>query len=251
MKVIILAAGIGKRLGPDSDNKPKCLLKFGGRSLLHQHLDNLQGHHVTEAIIVYGYRKELIDAEISRIQTNIPIKTIYNPDYTQGSVVSFWCARETMKSGVDIILMDADVLYDPAVLQSLIDTQKQNCFLLDRDFEPGDEPVKLCVRDGLLVEFRKIIDTDLMYEVQGESVGFFRFNHAMAAKLADHSQYYIDNGRHNEPYEEVIRDLLLMEQRAFAYEDITGLPWIEIDFPEDIQQAEQMVNTMSARRYRN
>ena len=134
MKVIILAAGVGKRLGPNSDNKPKCLLQFDGISLLRQHLDNLTKFGVGETVIVYGYRKELIDAEIARIRAGIPVRTIFNPDFTQGSVVSFWCAREVFRSGEDIILMDADVLYDPDILKALIETPHKNCFLLDRDF---------------------------------------------------------------------------------------------------------------------
>jgi len=83
MKVIILAAGIGKRLGPNSDNKPKCLLQFNGASLLRQHLDNLSKFGVDEIVIVYGYRKELIDAEIRKIKAGIPVRTVFNPDFTQ------------------------------------------------------------------------------------------------------------------------------------------------------------------------
>ena len=69
MKVIILAAGIGKRLGPNSDNKPKCLLQFAGISLLRQHLENLSKFGVDEIVIVYGYRKEFIHAQITKKPT--------------------------------------------------------------------------------------------------------------------------------------------------------------------------------------
>ncbi|MBF8269222.1 MAG: ADP-glucose pyrophosphorylase [Gammaproteobacteria bacterium] len=251
MKVVILAAGIGNRLGPNSDNKPKCLLQFEGISLLRQHLDNLSKSSVTEIVIVYGYQKELIDAEIRQIMTGIPVRTVFNPEYTQGSVVSFWCARGILQSGEDVVLMDADVLYDPDILKKLLETPKQNCFLLDRDFVPGDEPVKLCIRNGQVIEFRKQIDKDLVFEAQGESVGFFRFNPAMAAKLADRAQYYMDYGKQAEPYEEVIRDLLLSEQASFTFEDITGLPWVEIDFPEDINRASQIMKNLRAQQYRN
>ena len=251
MKVIILAAGIGKRLGPTSDNKPKCLLQFDGISLLRQHLNYLTKFGVNEIVIVYGFRKDLIDAEIREIKAEVPVRTVLNPDFTLGSVVSFWSAREILKSGEDIILMDADVLYDPAILKALIDTPYKNCFLLDRDFEPGEEPVKLCIRNGHLIEFRKQIAKDLVFEAQGESVGFFRFNPEMAEKLAGRAQDYIDDGKHAEPYEEVIRDLLLLEQAAFAFEDITGIPWVEIDFPEDIVKASQIMKNMQSRHYRN
>ena len=245
MKAIILAAGVGKRLGPAAENKPKCLLKFGGRSLLQRHLYNLMSLSVSEIVIVYGYKKNLIDAEISQFDSEIPLTTIYNPDYTMGSVVSLWCAINFLKGGTDIILMDADVLYDPRILQGLIQSEHKNCFLLDREFEPGDEPVKLCIRNGEIVEFRKQIDQELEFDDQGESVGFFRFTPDIAGKLGDRTQYYIDNGRHEDPYEESIRDLLLSERHRFAFEDITGLPWIEIDFPEDMERANRLLTNIN------
>ena len=77
-----------------------------------------------------------------------------------------------------------------------------------------------------------------MFDFQGESVGFFRFSPAIASRLARRIQEYIDQKRRSEPYEEAIRDLLLANPGEFGYEDVTGLSWIEIDFPEDIKRAE-------------
>ncbi|MFQ5661261.1 MAG: NTP transferase domain-containing protein [Gammaproteobacteria bacterium] len=241
MKVIILAAGIGNRLGDKDNGKPKCLLEFGGRSLLQRQLLLLSRYPLSEILIVTGYRRDAITEELAKVTYEIPVRTVYNPDFRAGSVVSLWCSRDTLLSGHDIILMDADVLSDPRIMQALFGTEAENCFLLDREFEPGDEPVKLCVRDGKLIDFRKQIDQNLRFDFQGESVGFFRFSATASAKLAKRTQSYIDNKRINEPYEEAIRDLLLAKPGEFAYADITGLAWIEIDFPEDIERAEQEI----------
>jgi choline kinase len=121
----------------------------------------------------------------------------------------------------------------------LRDSPHPNCFLLDRDFEAGEEPVKLCVRAGRLIDFRKRIDKNLKFDFQGESVGFFRFSAGTAAALIRRAADYVNEERLDEPYEEVIRDLLLQDPARFGYEDITGMPWIEIDFPEDVQRAER------------
>ena len=243
MKAVILAAGIGQRLGNLAAGRPKCLLEPGGVSLLRRHLDYLKHTSVSEVMIVTGYRQEAILEELSGFHAGFTIQTRFNPDFTNGSIVSLWQARTALHSGDAIILMDADVLYDKAIIQRLITTNVPNCFLLDREFEAGDEPVKLCVLAGRLVEFRKQVDRELAFDIQGESVGFFRFSSAMAAKLATRAQEYMDKQRHGEPYEEAIRDLLLAEPDAFGYEDITGLPWIEIDFPEDIRRAETEILT--------
>ncbi|OGT34655.1 MAG: ADP-glucose pyrophosphorylase [Gammaproteobacteria bacterium RBG_16_51_14] len=237
MKAIILAAGIGKRLGPASYQKPKCLLSFDGVSLLQRHLAILEYYDICEVCIITGYES----GQIAQALPNLSLSSqlVYNVRYQQGSVVSLWSAQAFLTSGDGILLMDADVLYDHKIIGTLVNTAHRNCFLLDRNFEAGDEPVKLCISNGRLVEFRKNVAQEVQFDQQGESVGFFRFSGEIAGILARQTQHYIDTERLDEPYEEVIRDLLLEQPDSFAYEDVTGLPWIEIDFPEDIDRATQ------------
>lgn len=236
MKAIILAAGIGNRLESASHNRPKCLLELGGKTLLERHIENLTALDITEINIVTGFESRLIEDYLQTLKTGL-IKTIFNPDYTQGSVISFYSGKELSHQDEDIILMDADVLYSRKILERLINSKLNNVFLLDRNFESGEEPVKLCVKDQQLIEFRKQIDKNLDFDYQGESVGFFKFTAEVFRQLLSIAEKYINNGQTEQPYEEVIRDLLLDKPALFHFEDITGLPWIEIDFPEDIQRA--------------
>jgi choline kinase len=77
-------------------------------------------------------------------------------------------------------------------------------------------------------------DTDFC----GESVGLFKFSAEIATKIMLQADLNLRQGRRHEPYEETIRDVLLTSQRGkFSFEDITGLPWIEIDFAEDVERA--------------
>ena len=240
MKALILAAGRGERLGDAAGGRPKCLLRFGGKTLLQRHIGNLDRQAIDRIIIVTGYRHEQIEAALAQIESRTPVQTVVNPDYELGSIVSLYCARDFLADGADTILMDADVLYDPDILGRLFDTRSGNCFLLDRDFEPGDEPVKLCVSGAVPVEFRKIPDRAIRWDYQGESVGFFRFDAAMSARLARKAEDYLDSNRSREPYEEAIRDLLRQTPELFRVEDITGQAWIEIDFPADVARAAEI-----------
>ena len=240
MKAIILAAGRGERLGDAAAGRPKCLLQFGGETLLQRHIEILDRQAIDRIILVTGYCHEQIEAALAQVESRAPVESIVNPDHKLGSVVSLHCAYDFLNDGTDTILMDADVLYVPEVLGRLFDTQSGNCFLLDRDFEPGDEPVKLCVSGDTLVEFRKKPDTNINWNYQGESVGFFRFDAAVSARLALQAQQYVENGRTGEPYEEAIRDLLIETPHIFNFEDITGQAWIEIDFPADVERAVNM-----------
>ncbi len=238
-KALILAAGIGNRLGDTANNQPKCLLSFNGISLIERHLQALAANGIENVVIVVGYQAEALSNIISAYKTPLNVSFVENPDFTEGSVVSLWTLRNHLQSGEDVLLMDADVLYSHDMIKRLVTTEHKNTFLLDRDFEAGDEPVKLCVNDkGLMVEFRKLVDRDLTYDFAGESVGFFRFSASMSDKLARQCENYINGGQREEHYEEAIRDLLLAEPKAFGYEDVTGIAWVEIDFPEDIQRAQ-------------
>ena len=245
MKAIILAAGRGERLGDAAAGRPKCLLRFGGKTLLQRHIENLDRLDAGRIIIVTGYRHEQIETALAQIESRTPVQTAVNPDYELGSIVSLHCARDFLAGGTDTILMDADVLYDPDILGRLFDTQSGNCFLLDRDFESGDEPVKLCVSGAVPVEFRKIPDRAISWDYQGESVGFFRFDAAMSARLARKAEDYLDSNRSREPYEEAIRDLLMETPGLFRVEDITGQAWIEIDFPADVARATEIYENIA------
>ena len=92
-----------------------------------------------------------------------------------------------------------------------------------------------------MVEFRKQLAGDLVYDTLGESVGFFKFNGECAAEIARVCAEYESEGLHDAPHEEALRDVLLAKPEAFACEDISGLPWVEIDFPEDVERAIKQV----------
>jgi choline kinase len=116
-------------------------------------------------------------------------------------------------------------------------TAPSNRILIDRNFEPGDEPVKVCVQDGIPVELRKQVTPGLHYDTIGESVGFFRFDERAARRLADLVADYVNSGREHLPHEEAVRDLILERSQVFQIIDVTGSPWIEIDFPVDVERA--------------
>ena len=237
MRAIILAAGVGRRLNLDGTGDPKVLLPFAGRSLLRRHVEILEYCGVEEIVVAVGYRADLIEAELARIASGERVEMMFNPDYQEGSILTLWSVRDALTRGGDVILMDGDVLYDHRIMERLLASPHGNCFLLDRNFEPGDEPTKLCIRDGELVEFHKNVSVEFDY--WGESVGFFRLREDVARRLVDGARSYIDRGARRELYDEALRDILIGDPPgAFGVEDITGLPWTEIDFAEDVTRAE-------------
>jgi len=241
MRAIMLAAGVGRRLfGDDHDRPPKALLEFGGKSLLRRHLETLTALGFDELSLVVGYRKDELLAEAHRFVSRRFVHPVHNPRYHEGSVVSLWTARDVLGAGESVVIMDADVLYDPRLMEQLVGSVHANCFLVDRDFEPGDEPVKLCIRDGRPVEFGKQVSGT--FDVVGEWPGFLKLAPEMAVRLADACADVMDQHGVDVPCEDAMRKVLVESPGGtFGFEDITGLPWIEIDFPGDVSRAETRI----------
>ena len=233
----MLAAGVGSRLGFSGTDWPaKVLLRFGGKSLLQYHIETLRGQGIEEIVLGVGYQHQDIKREIADLGAQDFVRTVFNKSYEEGNIVTLWTLRDELCCDEPVLLMDADVLYGEELIGRLLHSSHQNCFLLDRGFDPGDEPVKLCIRDGEIVEFRKWLSTE--FDFCGESVGFFKLSVEAARNIVMQTDLYLCQGRRHEPYEEVIRDVVLTSSRGtFGFEDVTGTPWIEIDFVVDIERA--------------
>jgi choline kinase len=243
MRAIILAAGRGLRLQqPEERQLPKCLLRFGGKSLLERHLILLRSVGVEEVVLALGFRRELVEEELARLRWRPRPEIVVNERFELGSVLTVHTAAEALCRGGDVLLMDADVLYDARILSALAaGRQPVNRLLIDRDFEPGDEPVKLCVRAGVPIELRKQLEPNLEYDTIGESVGFFRFDPAGAQRLAAIVKNYADRGLGHMPHEEAVRDLIREGSQRFEVADVSGAPWVEIDFSADVERAEREI----------
>ncbi|HEX6002180.1 MAG TPA: 2-aminoethylphosphonate--pyruvate transaminase [Hyphomicrobiaceae bacterium] len=233
---IILAAGVGRRLG---QAVPKVLLEFGGKSLLERHLAALRANNVRNVSITVGHRPDLISAELSRLGVRDRVTLVENPRYREGSVISVAAQRAQLAAGKPVLLMDGDVLYDSRMLARLLQAAPENVLLFDRAIEPGDEPVKICLRGEVIVDFAKV--PEHAHDRHGESVGFFRFSASMATALAERATAYVDGGRASAEYEAVIRDLIVAHPNRVGVEDISDLPWTEIDFEADVVRARQEV----------
>lgn len=241
MKAILYAAGIGKRLEEKFGQRPKVLLEFGGKSLLEWHLLRLQEARVTELVVVTGYCREQLESALHSLGSRYPITltTRHNPDYTEGSVLSFLASLPDLEAATaPLLLMDADVLYPAQMLHRLIDSPHRTALLVDRDFSTADDdPVLVPIREGRPFDFVKkwLGKADAI----GESVGFFKLDPADLPPLIMETRQRSTGDGRKDSYDDVLR--LLVQAGRFGHEDVTHLPWTEVDFPGDVERAEQEV----------
>lgn len=241
MKAVMLAAGLGTRLyGSGEDQPPKALLRFEGKTLLQRHVEILRACGVEELVLVLGYRKEEIEAELQAIGAGGFVRTYFNPDFHDGPVVSLWTVREVLRSGAEILFMDADVLYPPLLIERLIGSPHSTCLLFDGNIDAGEDPVRICIRDGKIVDFGKMIEGQ--FDAVGEWPGFMKMSPAIASRIADATARYVEAGDIRLPYEPAMRDVMMESAPGtFGFEDISLVPWIEIDFPSDLVRAQHII----------
>ena len=235
---ILLAAGVGRRLDQPGA-LPKVLAEIGGASLLARHLALLAQAGVDAVSFTIGHQGEAIRRAVQGAGSPLDIRFVENERYREGSLGSLWRQDDLLRRGETVLLMDGDVLYDRRMLERLIAAPGEAVMLVDRNIEPGDEPVKICFRGDAIVDFRK--RPEHAHDWHGESVGFFKFSPAMAIALADRCEAYYRSGAPLPEYEEAIRDLILTDPARFKACDVSDLPWTEIDFPEDLAKARDAI----------
>jgi choline kinase len=227
MKAIILAAGKGTRLD-GAAVKPKCLVDVGGSTLLQRQIDTLRSLDVTKIVVVVGFGADSI-----REECDDEISFVENAKFAEtSSLYSLWLAREHMLDG--FVVLNSDVLFHPQMLADLLESNHPDALLIsDADPNPlGDEEMKIKVRDQFVVDISKEIDP---LDADGENVGIVKFSASGARLLAGYMDELIGSGavKHWAP-----RAFLEFARNHPLHALSTrGLPWIEIDFPEDYQRA--------------
>jgi choline kinase len=231
MNAVILAAGVGKRLRPFTTEHPKCLLTFGGKSLLRRHVEMLDGAGMKTICVVVGHLADQVEAELKQLTCRTPIELVYNAEYRFGSALSLLQAEAALRTAA--IIMDADLLFCRTMVDRLVASPAADCLLVDDRLVDSGEEVKVVSRsDGRVYELGKQVRRD--GTVIGESVGIYKFSAETTHDLIEALRRAVRENPHVE-YETVIDSLL--EHIPIGYVRVGDLPWIEIDFPQDVDRA--------------
>lgn len=241
MNAYIYAAGRGLRLGPGLNRRPKVLLEIGGRTVLEWHAIRMAHMRIARAFVVVGFEAEAVCTMLPALarEYGVGLTPLHNPDFLEGSVISFAASLpELRRETQPVLVMDGDVFYPAELLRRLVESKHRTVLLLDRAYSTADDdPVLVPVRNGSPVDFRKrwTGQADLV----GESIGFFKIDPTDLPALEQATLRRIQGKLRTESYDEVLRDMVVAG--LFAYEDVTGTPWTELDFPADVEYASKHV----------
>lgn len=229
MKAIILAAGKGTRLD-GAAVKPKCLVEVGGVTLLHRQIEALHSANIKQIVVVVGFGADSI-----REECDSAVEFVENKDFaTTSSLYSLWLAREHLADG--FVVLNSDVLFHPQMLANLLDASIDDALLISKTEHQasplGDEEMKVKLANGLVVDISKEMDP---LEADGENVGIVKFSAAGAKLLIGYMNELINNGGMKDWAPRAFREFA--QNHPLLAVSTGGLPWIEIDFPEDYQLA--------------
>jgi choline kinase len=233
VKAVILAAGIGKRLWPVTQHRPKCLIEIGGWSLVARYFHELAVAGIREAVLVVGYKQEMIRAAVGTGLSGIQARYLVNEMYQRGSITSLWLARAELDD--DVIIMDADVLFHREILRRLVASSCPTALLMDETVKQQTEECMVVTKGGRVIALTKRMPDD--YDLAGEGVGFLKVAHRDSEELVRSLHRYMDRGELDMEYEDGL--LEFFQAVRVGFERIGGLPWVEIDFPEDVTRAER------------
>ena len=231
MKAVILAAGVGRRLSPLTQHHPKCLLPIGSQTLLVRYLEALEHVGMSRATFVLGYKQELIREAVRSWSGLLPVDFLVNDDYERGSITSLWVAQPALQDAT--VIMDADVLFHPSMLEQLVTSSHPNAVLMDETVVQTTEECMVVLRQGRVIALSKYMP-DFCDEA-GEGVGFLKVSGEDAPNLLTSVEQQISHGFLDMEYEDALRDFF--QTTAVGVEKIGGSPWIEIDVLEDVIRA--------------
>jgi choline kinase len=233
VNAIVLVAGVARRLAPLTDSTHKALLRVGGRPVLGRMLDALAGAGIRRTALVVGHCADQVRALAGERVGRMAVHYVHNPEYTRGSVLSLYAAREYLKDPA--LVMDADVLFPRESLRRLLGSPAPSALLLDRGFADTGEEVKLYTRGDRVIALGKKVVPEA-WEAVGEGVGFFKCGAEAGPPLVRYLEKVIEESRGTSEYEDALH--MLVGSHHVGWADVTGLPWTEIDFAEDLRRAE-------------
>jgi choline kinase len=231
LRAIVLAAGVGWRLKPQTEATPKCLLEVGGKTLLRRYLEAFTVLGIPEAVLVVGYLKEQVAAEAARGPSELRVRVVENDRYMRGNILSLWHARHEFDD--DVMIMDADILFPQEMLARLLATPDANAIAVDEQFQDTGEEQKVVCEDEWVVEVTKKIGQDS--RIRGEAVGMLRLSAEAAEILRGILEEFIDTGKDSLEYEDAFRELA--GEVPIGVVEVGDLPWVGIDSQEDLARA--------------
>ncbi|AXX61078.1 HAD-IIA family hydrolase [Vibrio vulnificus] len=234
---VILAAGVGSRLRPMTNDKPKCLVTTAGKTILQYQLDTYKEAGIKKLIIVVGYEGKAI-REYCKHNKDFDITIVENEIYEDSNnMYSLYLAREFVK-GKDFILNNADLSVDSSLVSKMIQDKRKDLVAVDAGLF-NDESMKVTLNENdKIVDISKKIDKKNAF---GCSIDFYKFSAQSSNIFFNEIEKIIENDKNLKDWTEVaMQRLFQLQSLQFEAFDIQDIQWVEIDNYDDLALSDEI-----------
>lgn len=234
-KALILAAGLGSRLVPITNDIPKSLVQVNGTPILFKQIGNLHENGINDITIISGYKADILERAVHENWPEVDIVESVNYEKTNNMYSAYLGIREMFqdKDIQPFVMMNADVFYDASVLTALLEFQGEDAVVTDIGrYIP--ESMKVTEKEGILTAISKsIVEQDAL----GSTIDVYKFSAMGAKAFFEACRQYIEKYRNVNLWSEVALDKVLKEKTVpFTACPLKGR-WFEIDTHEDLAAA--------------
>ena len=241
MKAIILAAGMGSRLGKYTKNNTKAMVEVNGRRLIEYSLDSLKKVNINEAVIVVGYEKENLKNFLGDTYKDIKIKYIENNIYNEtNNIYSFYLAKEEFDD--DIILLESDIIFEHKIIQDLVEDENKDLVLVDKYEKWMDGTVTVLDKYNTISQFvdKSEFDWNKTKDYY-KTVNIYKFSKEfLNNKYVPFLEAHIKSEGVNSYYEQVLKVITALKSVELKAKKVYGQKWYEIDDAQDLDIAETL-----------
>ena len=239
MKLVIIAAGQGKRIRSITAESPKTLLKINGRTLLETLFENCLHVGISDVVVVTGYQSKEIEDFIHNLQMDLNIQTVYNPDWNLENGLSILAAKDTISAHETFIVSMSDHFYGPDLLEQVMKINLANntaCVALDfnkDDIFDIDDGMKITVEKNNKEKITGMSKTLDYFDAI--DCGVFKFKYSFFKTL--------DNARRSGKFSISEACQMLIKIGEMGGVNIGNSFWLDIDTPEAVHY---LKNTFSS-----
>ena len=226
-----MAAGISSRLEDINGNRPKCLIEMDGISLISRSVNLLASRGITDISVITGYKRELVRQELQS-----RVNYLHNPYFeVTNSIASLWLAKDLLHD--DVILMNADLYYEPSVLDTAL-AQRGNAVMLSDSTRIDDADFRFGVLGNRILKTGNQLSN---LETDCEYVGIVRIDQKFVNRFRKRLEMMIKSGDFKNWWEGVLY-AFIEDGVAITHKDVEGAFWSEVDHLGDYNRLSRWVS---------
>ncbi len=242
MQAIILAAGMGKRLGELTKGHTKCMIEVGGETLISRLLHQLDQYHLSRVVMVVGYKAKELREYLQTLDITTPLEFVENTVYDKtNNIYSLYMAKDWLEKE-DTLLFESDIIMENAVIEKMLNDSYPSLALVDK-FESWMDGTVVTIGEENRIR-RFIPNSQFRYDeipTYYKTVNVYKFSREFSQSMyVPFLEAYCKALGKNEYYEQVLRVINMLDNSGMKALPLSGEQWYEIDDIQDLDIAESI-----------